>query len=229
MLREAVRCLAIDHPDNEKFGFIKWFIDFDGSHVIVGPDWSDPGPSEGQVNELADAGCVMQLEQRAFQPTAMGRRVAAELERREASTPSAESPDLSWGSMQATMRIVYEAWKAAGAPYIGVPTESIDGLPSNVGPVLTQLQGHGWLDLSEGLGTSLPARLTPTTEGIAAMERWPTSPEAAQEQLQAAISAAIQSAPEEDRGRLRQIGENVAELSAGTAWALLMAQFGIGG
>ncbi len=248
-LQEAVRCLAIDHPDNHKYGFIKWML-YSGpsTMVIVGPGWEGAGPSQGQVNELVDAGCVIEVGDKSFQPTGLGRRVAAELSRRaEAAAGTAVlAEDLAWQpSVVGHLRSIYDAWLSAGAPAEGVnarETTLAAKSEATVRLVLEQLQDGGFVrfraDYTMPLGTAegtipdgfqVPTTVTPLNATVSFFGGWPSSPQAAQEQLLEALDARLAdpATSEEERGALQSVRDNLGQLAAGTVWALVTGALGI--
>lgn len=248
-LTEAVRCLALDHPDNNKWGFIKWTHDAeDGTVLLIGPDWDGPGPSQGQVNELVHSGCALEVEERAFQPTGLGRRVAAELTRRAevSAATGVLAEDLAWQpSVVGHLQSIYDAWLAAGAPTDGInvrETSLAAKSEATVRLVLEQLQEGEFiryragytmpLGTAEGVipdGFAVPTMITPLNATVAFFGGWPSSPQAAQDQLLAALDARLAdpATSEQERGALQTVRDNVLQLAAGTVWTIVTGALGI--
>lgn len=187
----------------------------EGPAIVGHPGWPEdqPAPSDMQVDDLEERGWVRMDERegkrRKFAVTEAGRE---QVRKRAAQNSEERAPavELGWLEARRVLSAIFDTYQTAGAPARGVPTggviEQADD-PGSAGAALRELVRGGYLEVViDADQVDVPIAVRPTPLTLQLFAGWPGSPEAALEELVAALNQEIdQTTDEAKRSALTRV------------------------
>jgi hypothetical protein len=200
--------VAADNAAGEAELFVLTYTG-EGPQIIGHPGWPEDAepPSYLEVDRLAERNWLSveraEGKGRAF-AVSLGGREAASAQARQRAAAGGSPVSLDWHEVTPVLEAFYDAYTSAGAPEYGIESQPVLATledPEGGRARLRELLRGGYLEgLTDVDEIDIPLTVRPTTTTLQLLGRWPGSnPEAALDELVAALDEAIESAPDEEK------------------------------